>query len=257
MSDISRKEIVTAAVYGIVGFIAMLLVLMAFASLASIVIQDHTSGTDVKSYYSRTDTATQNHKIIAHDVPFLDETYNRNWGPQPNGESGQTVNSTIWIADAKGGWQNQVGYSTNGAGYKQSQAARQIKGDFAASMDSIVTDTGVPEMTNQILMQGFGDYTGRVVNLFTGRPMTEYEKDMYGNMTLDLFIQLKMLRNIVTEGDWLEGCESSRLNASENGGFYVQPTGWTIDEHGQPQLNSSEWFMNETSKRFELIPGAV
>lgn len=175
-----------------------------------------------------------------------------------DGASGRTVNVSMDVAGAKGSVYDYFDVEVTGGGYKRTLSAQKYTDNFSVVTTNVILQTGVPEINSFVAFDGNATFKGRIINGWTGRPATESEMLLIANATFEDYFIMSMPKEVVTESDWLAFCEESRLAAiAEEGGFYVLPAGWDIDERGVPYMNRSLWQLNATTKTFQVIPGVV
>lgn len=252
-----RKYFYTSCFLALVCLLAIIY-LAGISGWGNVYVQNDILAKDVITSDIRTYSGAASEVALAKGATSLEYHSTRDWGVQPGGESGQTLTSSYVISGASGGYQNQYVVKTSGSGYKHTYQATKIRGDFVGSSNSVVLETGVPSVDSLILMDGNATFRGRIISGWTGRPITEFESDVAANATIRSYLNLSMPQTTATEEDWLGFCEKSRLAAiAEDGGFYILPAGYDLDESGNPYMNRTKWEFNTTSKTFQVKPGVI
>ena len=232
---------------GLIIFCLMgIIVAIEMGAFGGVFYQDKIDATNVTLFDSRTDLEEGSVRASADSADTLEYRLKNDWGPQSNGESGRTIESSYEVTGVKGGRYEVV---TSGSGYKHRWTATDLTGNFIGKGKTVVLETGVPETDSLIIMQGSGRFESQLINGWTGRPVTESETVLIGNATIRSLFNASIPDKEISEADWLSFCEATYKTAMldrEGNGIYIQPLGYDLDEKGLLKRNMSAWRLNGT-----------
>jgi hypothetical protein len=238
----------------ILGFCIMIAALAAFNCLANVVYQQKITATDVELFDTRTDTAEVTERGRVQNADALIHTVDTEWGKMDDGESGRKSEFYLWVEGADGERTDQWKVEVSGSGYKYRWEAKQIKGEFTGMSKSVVTETGIPSVDAVTSIVGNGSFRGTIINGMTGRPVTEQDTQLIGNMSMEDWFNVSITKE-VTNADWLSFCEATYKTAmldQGGNGVYIEPYGWDVDETGKLKRDMTEWRLNKTTGVLEL-----
>lgn len=252
--NVTPKDILVVAGVAIVAFCLMIASLAAFNCLANVVYQQKITATDVELFDTRTDTVEATERGRIQNADALIHTIDTEWGKLDNGESGRKSEFYLWVEGANGARTDQWKVEVSGSGYKYKWEARKVKGEFTGQSKSIVTETGIPSVDAVTSIVGNGTFRGTVINGMTGRPVTEQDTTLIGNMSMEDWFNVSISKE-PTNADWLSFCEATYKTAmldQGGNGVYIEPYGWDVDDTGKLKRDMTEWKLNKTTGVLEL-----
>jgi len=251
---VTGKDIAFVAVVAILGFCGMVIGLAAFDCLANVIYQQTVTATDIELFDTRTDTAEATERGRITNADALIHTIDTDWGKLESGESGRKSQFYLWAEGLDGARTDQWEVKVSGSGYKYKWEAKKMKGEFTGESKSIVTETGLPSVDVITSIVGNGTFRGTIVNGMTGRPVTEQDTELIGNMSMEDWFNVSISK-VPTNEDWLAFCgvtyKTAMLDQGGNG-VYIEPYGWDVDDNGELIRDMSEWRLNKTTGMLEL-----
>jgi len=251
---VSMRDLLMVAGSAIVTFCLMIAALAAFNCLANVIYQQKITATDIELFDTETNTAEALERGRIQNADALIHTVDTEWGKLESGESGRKSEFYLWVDGAKGARTDQWKVEVSGSGYKYRWEAKKMKGEFTGESKSIVTETGIPSVDAITSIVGNGTFRGRLINGMTGRPVTEQDTILIGNMSMEDWFNASVSKQ-PTLDDWLSFCEVTYKTAmldQDGYGVYIEPYGYDVDETGKLIRDMSEWKLNKTTGLLEL-----
>ena len=248
------RDIAIVAGSAILGFCIMIAAFAAFNCLADVVYQQKITATDVELFDTRTDTVEATERGRIQNADALIHTVDTEWGKMKDGESGRRSEFYLWADGVDGARTDQWKVEVSGSGYKYKWEAKKMKGEFTGESKSIVAETGIPSVDVVTSIVGNGTFRGTLINGMTGRPVTEQDTILIGNMSMEDWFNASISKQ-VTNADWLSFCEATYRTAmldQGGNGVYIEPFGWDVDDTGKLIRDMSEWRLNKTTGLLEL-----
>ena len=195
--------------------------------------------------YTRHDASDSSDLAIVDNATVRYEG-DRNWGN--SGDDPKTLDSSVIVSGAKGGYQNQYRIESSAIGYKHSYTATQIYGDFSGSGEISITvdDAGATNLDSLVLMDGNATFKGRIYSSGAGKPITSEETDAIGQFIIRSY--LNITEPIEQPDDWLGFCDSLNRDIildDEFGAIYILPENTSlynysiVDNRATRTLNKS------------------
>lgn len=251
---VTPKDMAFVASIAILGFCLMIAAFAAFDCLANVIYQQKITATDVELFDTRTDTVEVTERGRVENAEALIHTADTEWGKLDDGESGRKSEFYLWAEGLDGARTDQWKVEVSGSGYKYKWEAKQMKGEFTGLSKSIVTETGIPSVDAVTSIVGNGTFRGTIKNGMTGRPVTEQDTELIGNMSMEDWFNVSISK-VPTNADWLTFCEVTYKTAmldQAGYGVYIEPYGYDVDETGKLIRDMSEWRLNKTTGVLEL-----
>lgn len=251
---VTPRDIAIVAGSAILGFCIMIAAFAAFNCLANVVYQQKVTATDIELFDTRTDTVEATERARVENADALIHTVDTEWGKLDDGESGRKSEFYFWAEGLDGELTDQWRVEVSGSGYKYRWEAKKMKGEFTGESKSIVTETGIPSVDAITSIVGNGTFRGRLINGMTGRPVTEQDTLLIGNMSMEDWFNASVSKQ-PTIDDWLSFCEVTYKTAmldQAGYGVYIEPYGYDVDETGKLIRDMSEWRLNKTTGVLEL-----
>ena len=251
---VSMRDLLMVAGSAIVTFCLMIAALAAFNCLANVIYQQKITATDVELFDTETNTVEAMERGRIQNADALIHTVDTELGKLDDGESGRKSEFYLWVDGVEGARTDQWKVEVSGSGYKYRWEAKKMKGEFTGESRSIVTETGIPSVDAITSIVGNGTFRGRLINGMTGRPVTEQDTILIGNMSMEDWFNASVSKPVGLE-DWLSFCEVTYKTAmldQAGYGVYIEPYGYDVDDTGKLIRDMSEWKLNKTTGLLEL-----
>jgi len=251
---VSPRDMLFVAGMAIAGFCIMIASLAAFNCLANVIYQQTITATDVELFDTRTDTVEATERGRIQNADALIHTVDTEWGKLDDGESGRKSEFYLWAEGLDGQRTDQWKVEVSASGYKYKWEAKKMKGEFTGESRNIVTETGIPSVDAITSIVGNGTFRGTIKNAMTGRPITEQDTELIGNMSMEDWFNASVSKPVGLE-DWLSFCEVTYKTAmldQAGYGVYIEPYGYDVDDTGKLIRDMSEWRLNKTTGLLEL-----